>query len=266
MLLQQSGVAVSAEELVPQVYLPARKGSLQVEMLASGRRYQRIPYVIDPSVQALTSELHAGRPVLVLQNLGLQARPLWHYAVVIGYTQENDHIILRSGTQERQPMPAWLFLKTWETAGHWGIVLLQPGKLPAHPDRDRYLKAVATAEGQIEPRSLLNAYEAALTHWPDDPIAQFGRANALHALGRLQDAGKAYRQIVASDASNIAALNNLAEVYADLGCHQLAEETISEAFASADENAPLRPVLMDTRRRIHQDFHAASASECSATH
>jgi len=263
MLLQQSGVDVSADDLVAQVYLPERKGSLQAEMLASGRRYQRIPYPIDPSIAALTAELQADRPVLILQNLGLQSSPVWHYAVVIGYSLEDDLLILRSGTHERQLMPGWLFMRTWRGAAYWGMVVLRPGELPAHPDRHRYLSAVAAAEGRVEPRALLAAYEAALSQWPDDPVARFGRANALQAIGRLDEAQTAYRQLIADDPSNVAALNNLAEVYISSGCFERARETINKALELTDATNVLRPVLLDTLARSKTGPPTSRARECA---
>ena len=263
MLLQQSGVEVSAHELVPQVYLPARKGSLQAEMLATGRRYQRIPYRIDPTVRALTAELQAGRPVLVLQNLGLQSRPLWHYAVVIGYVLEDDLVILRSGTRKRQLMPGWLFLNTWNSADNWAMVLLRPGQLPSRPDRLRYLGAVASTEAHMQPEALLEAYDAALGAWPDDTVAHFGRANALHALGRLDAARAAYQELIAAHPGHVAALNNLAEVYADLGCSRRAQATISRAFTLVDNDHPLYPVLLDTRQRVATTAGGLSPRKCT---
>lgn len=264
MLLQQSGIEVSADELVPQVYLPARKGSLQAEMLATGRRYQRIPYRIDPTVRALSAELQAGRPVLVLQNLGLQSRPLWHYAVVIGYLLEDDLFILRSGTQERQLMPGWLFLKTWNSADNWAMVMLKPGQLPARPDRLRYLAAVASAEGQTAPEAILQAYEAALDQWPADAIARFGRASTLHALGRLNESRQAYQQLIADNPAQVAALNNLAEVYMDLGCFLQAQATIRKALVLDESNSPLHPVLLDTLARSRENSTRDDAGGCLA--
>ena len=263
MLLQQSGVEVSADQLVPQVYLPARKGSLQAEMLATGRRYQRIPYRIDPDIASLTAELQAGRPVLVLQNLGLESRPLWHYAVVIGYARQDDLVILRSGTRERQLMPGWLFMDTWSKADNWAMVLLRPGRLPAHPDRLRYLGAVAAAEGQTEPEAVLDAYDAALEQWPDDAVARFGRANALHALGRLEAAREAYQQLIADNPAHVAALNNLAAVYAELGCTRQARTSIARAFTLVDDHDPLYPVLIDTRQRVATTAGGVSARMCT---
>ncbi|MES9847302.1 MAG: hypothetical protein ABW145_02835, partial [Candidatus Thiodiazotropha sp.] len=61
-LLGHSGVSVTAESLVPLVYLPDKKGSLQIEMVAASRRLGRIPYLIEPDLPTLIGELQAGRP------------------------------------------------------------------------------------------------------------------------------------------------------------------------------------------------------------
>ncbi|MGD8236773.1 MAG: hypothetical protein PVJ65_11540, partial [Chromatiales bacterium] len=47
-VLNANGVSISPEQLVPQVYLPERRGSLQVEMIAAARRYDQVPVVIEP--------------------------------------------------------------------------------------------------------------------------------------------------------------------------------------------------------------------------
>src|SRR5215212_8494513 len=41
-VLKHSGVDVTPDPLVSQVFLPARQGSLQLEMLAAARRYGRV--------------------------------------------------------------------------------------------------------------------------------------------------------------------------------------------------------------------------------
>src|SRR5688572_29670880 len=67
-VLVASGVAVTAQELTPKVYLPERRGSLQVELIAAARGYDRLPYSMAPRFDLLLAEVAAGRPVLVLQN------------------------------------------------------------------------------------------------------------------------------------------------------------------------------------------------------
>src|SRR5690606_37665875 len=100
-VLASSGVDVRPEVLTPRVYVPERGGSLQPEMLAASRDFGRLPYVIEPNLPSLLAEVAAGRPVLVLQNLGVRFAPAWHYAVVVGFSPETGEIVLRSGTQRR---------------------------------------------------------------------------------------------------------------------------------------------------------------------
>jgi tetratricopeptide (TPR) repeat protein len=142
-------------------------------------------------------------------------------------------------------------------------VALKPGQLPARPDRLRYLGAVAAAEEHTEPEALLDAYNAALDHWVDDAVARFGRANALHALDRLDQARAAYQQLITDDPTHVAALNNLAEVYADLGCSRQAQATISRAFSLVDNDHPLYPVLLDTRQRVTSAAGRVSPHKCT---
>ncbi|MET0987939.1 MAG: hypothetical protein ABW034_21275, partial [Steroidobacteraceae bacterium] len=42
-VLEAAGVATTPDALVPIVYLPARKGTLQTELVAATRRFDRIP-------------------------------------------------------------------------------------------------------------------------------------------------------------------------------------------------------------------------------
>jgi len=116
------GVKVTPEELLGQVYLPARQGSLQIEMLATSRRYGLISYQIAPRFVDLLREVAAGTPVVVLQNLG----NAWHYAVVVGYDYQKGEVILRSGEKERLVMPFFVLEYTWKSSDYWAMVTVPP--------------------------------------------------------------------------------------------------------------------------------------------
>lgn len=103
-VLASAGVKTTPDELVPQVYLPARKGSLQVEMLAAARRHGLVSYQLAPRFEDVLREIAAGTPVVVLQNLGFFSSG-WHYAVAMGYDYGGGRLVLRSGTQERDVLP-----------------------------------------------------------------------------------------------------------------------------------------------------------------
>jgi tetratricopeptide (TPR) repeat protein len=268
MVLQDSGSEVTPADLTPQVYLPARQGSLQLELIAAVRHHGRLPYVIAPRISVLLEELRDGRPVLVLQNLGLRNHPVWHFAVVIGYRADADEIILRSGTTRRKLMAAARFMRTWENAGAWGLLVLRPGELPARVDPPAYLRATADLESVGQTRSADQAYAAAVAYWPDNATAWLGLGNTRYHLGKLEDAEDAYRQALRADPGYLAAHNNLAMLLAERGCYPAALEALDHALDIARPDDVLRSTLAETRREILQlqrESNIPLHSGCSGT-
>lgn len=255
-VLVASGAQAEVGRLVDEVYLPGREGSLQVELVAASRRYDRIPYVIDGTLAAMHAELQAGRPVLVLQNLGVAAIPRWHYAVVIGIDAAAGRVLLRSGTDRRRITPLNTFLRTWRRGDYWGLVLLRPDELPVVVDRDRYVEAVAALEATGRTAAAAVAWRTALTRWPGDRVAQFGLANAEFSLGRLDAAEAGYRSLLADDAGFIAARNNLALALAEQGRFAAAEEELAVARRLNSE-AAFEAELRDTAAQIRRMREAA---------
>lgn len=246
-VLKASGVDVTPEELAGKVYLPKRQGSLQLELVAASRRYQRLPYRIDPDLPALLAELAAGRPVLVLQNLGLASYPVWHYAVVTGFDAAANTILLRSGTRERLLMKTEKFMRTWELADNWALVTLRPGEFPVDPDRSRYLESLAALESTGNSGSAIGFYTAALKRWPDSRVAMFGMGNSYYLQGQLQQAEMQYRRLLAIRPHNASARNNLAQVLADRGCNDAALAEVDAGLAIAKTDSPIRNYLLDIR-------------------
>lgn len=249
-ILAASGANVTADELTPQVYIPARKGSLQPELIGTARRYHRVPVVIGPSLSALLTEISAGHPVLVLQNLGIRALPVWHYAVVVGYNATTDTITLRSGTDRRKVISAQQFLRSWERAGSWGIIALSPGEVPGNDDPEAYLRAVAALESiqLLQPARL--AYSAGLRHWPKNAMFHLGLGNVAYRLGEFDQAEAAYRSALVIAPGNVAARNNLAQVLLDRKCLAAALATIDAALLLPAVSPVLRDALTETRRSI----------------
>ena len=83
------------------------------------------------SAEALFQELQANRPVLVMQNLALPSWPKWHFAVVTGYRDEGDTVVLHSGTTQSDSSHWNRFIRTWARADQWGFTLVEAGQLPA---------------------------------------------------------------------------------------------------------------------------------------
>ena len=248
-VLGASGHAVDPDALVEQVWLPGRRGALAVELLAATRRAGRLAYPIDAEFAALLAELQAGRPVLVMQNLGLAWLPAWHFAVVVGFDPERETVILRSGTDARRIAPLMHFLGSWERADRWAMVALAPGELPARVDRDRLLGAAAAVE-RVDQAGLAHAtYRAWLDIAPEDAAARFGLATTATALGDPDTARGAYRALLAQRPDDVRALNNLALLLHEEGDSAVATELLRRAL-SLTEDVTVRQVLLDSLQTI----------------
>jgi hypothetical protein len=246
-MLGAAGVDTAPADLVPQTYLPGRHGSLQLELIASARRHQRIPYVLAPDARALFAELDAGHPVLVLQDLGVGPLHVWHYAVVIGYQREPQQVVLRSGVTERLVMPYADFVRTWRKSAHWAAVILASDALPATASADPYAESVVPLEALGHFDVARTAYATALSRWPDNLLALFGLANTEYRLGRLTAAEAAYERLLRLAPDNPVVLNNLAEVMLARGCPARAETYAQQAVELIAAGSPLEAAVADTK-------------------
>jgi len=258
-VLVRSGVPTSPGALESQLYVPGRKGSFQVELLAAARRQGRIAYVLKPELPALITELAAQRPVVVLQNLGLESLPRWHFAVVIGYDAADDTVILRSGTERRQVMQAQAFMRTWALGGQWAMLVLAPGELPASDDPDGFVRALASLESVHGAAGLSLAHAAAVQRWPEHRLARLGLANALLAEGRIAESVTELEILAARDPGDAIVLNNLADGLLQLGCRQQALEIIGQASRSTSDEGRIRAAIEATRREIEASPHTENA-------
>ncbi len=247
-LLQWSGVAVTPDELVPQVWVPARRGSFQPEMLAAARRHDRAPYVLAPELGALFDELAAGHPVLVLQNLAFGWFPRWHYAVVIGFDPAREEVILRSGTTERLRTPLALFERTWRRGGYWAVVIPAPGEVPATAAELDWLAAIVALERAGDSGSAAAAWQAATARWPDSAGAWIGLGNHRFHAGDHAGAAEAFRALLAARPDHAAAHHNLAWALARQGHAEEAERHAEAALRLEPDDERYRETY-DTLRR-----------------
>lgn len=261
-VLGAAGVEASPEALVREVFTPGLGGSLQLELVAAARARGFVPYVVAPEPDALFAELLAGRPVLVLQNLRLRSWPAWHYAVVIGADPAAERVLLRSGAERRLAEPASRFLRSWNRADRWGLVLLEPGTLPAKPDRGRYFEAVAGLEDTGNHAAAATAWEAALALWPGDAVARFGFATASYLGGDLAAARAGYAALLADQPDHAAAMNNQAHVLAELGCTASARVLALRAVAAAPAGGEIAAAAADTLAALPAD--AVDGPDCDA--
>lgn len=225
------GVKVTPEDLVERVYLPARRGSLQVEMLAAPRSYGLVSYQLARRFEDVLREVAAGIPVIVLQDYGIWPFSVWHYAVVIGYDRSRSELMLRSGERRRLVMPFAALEYTWKPSHYWAMVAVPPGRLPATATESGYIAAVTAMERVASGAAAATAYGAFLQRWPDNLAASIGLANSLYAQGKRNEAATVLRRAADRHPDSVPVLNNLAQTLSDLDRHDEALAVIERAVA-----------------------------------
>jgi len=246
------GIDTRPEQLTPEIFIPGRQGSLQLEMLAAARRHGALAIRIPPRLDALLQEVAAGNNVVVLQNLGLSWIPAWHYAVVVGYDLDAGLIWLRSGTTRRQEMTLNTFQHTWSRAGHWGFVTVKPGDLPASAGMDAVTKALLTYEKSAPAARAKEAYAAAVHRWNDNLVLLMGLGNTAYLSGDMGTASNAFRRAIAVQPESAAAYNNLASTLLAQGSVDEAQDMADRALALAEKEPRLRPQIQETLNEIQR--------------
>ena len=253
MVLGWSGVNVIPDDLVPQVFVPARQGSLQIELLGATRRHGRIPYLLQPRLTDLLDELSAGHPVLVLVNLGLSWHPVWHYAVVVGYEPGRNQVIMRSSRLPRDVLPLEVFERIWARSNYWALLTMVPEQLPATAQELPFLQSVVELERLQQWQNAARAYEAALQRWPNSLGAALGLGNSRYARADFVGAEKAFRHALAAHPDAAPAYNNLAQALSEQGRYQEAELAVKKAI---EIGGP----LLETYQQTLQEIRARARS------
>ena len=215
-------------------------------MIAAARRHSRIAYPISGAA-AMLSEVGAGHPVIALQNLGLSWKPVWHYAVVVGYDLKQGIVIVHSGNTPRKRISLRVFENTWTRSGHWGLLVLPPTRLPATATHHDFVSAVVGLEKAGQWQVAIQGYKTALARWPDSLGAYIGLGNSYYALGDKISAEAAFRQATRRFPTNGSAFNNLAQVLWEMGKDQ---EALEAARQAQTLGGPLVNTYRETLRQI----------------
>lgn len=217
-VLGWSGMATTPEALALQVYIPGRKGSLALELVAATRRAGRMPWQLRAEEDVLLGEVQAGMPVLVLQDLGTAGMHWWHYAVIVGYDPDRELVILRSGRERRRLESRHRFMASWRRGGGWAMLALPLDRLPASTTPEDVVHTIENSRDFLPAGASLPTYAAAVGRWPGDTTILFAAANDAYGSSRLDTAGQFYRALLTADPHHAAGLNNYANLLIELGC------------------------------------------------
>ncbi|WP_290702481.1 PA2778 family cysteine peptidase [Amphritea sp.] len=261
-MLAYNNIAATPEELRPYLYIPDKGGTLAIELDAKARQYGLLVYPLEPQLKFILRELDAGHPVLVMQNLGFNWFPQWHFAVAIGFDLDLQQIYLRSGPDERYPTDLSLFMKTWDRADNWARVILPTNTLPATANPQRYIEAANTLEQLGSSNSALitaasEAYQTTLKKWPDNTAALMGLGNISYAQKKYDSATDYFIRYIENSTAPEAGWNNLAYTLMQTGCAEAALKSARCAVSIAPDQANYQNSLNELNSlRVQQDAAA----------
>ncbi len=245
MVLAWSGLPVTQDDLVAQVYTPGKEGTLGSDILTAARRNGRLAIEVG-SLRDILAEVAAGNPVLVFQNLALDWWPQWHFAVAVGYDLSAGEIVLRSGLDARRVTDISTFENTWARGEYWAMVALPPERLPATAGKAAVLRAAAGLERVGRAEEAAAAYGAILRRWPDDYGALMGLGNSRYATTDYRAAETAFRRAAARRPEGPESWNNLAYALLRQGRRAEAIAAAREAIRRAgDAAAPYEATLRE---------------------
>ncbi len=254
MVFHSAGLSIEPEQLRDSLYIPDKRGSLQVEMLAATRRRGLLAYLLQPKLQDVLTEISAGNPVVVLQNLGLNWYPVWHYAVAIGYDLNKEEIMLRSGSNQWLVMPFTTFEHTWSRSQYWAMVALPPTRIPQTAKPENYIQSIAALNHSSPATDIIPAFVAASQRWQDNLLVKIAAGNHAYSQGDLILAEQIFRKASQVHPDSPAAFNNLAQALSDQGKFDSALQAIQRAL---EIGGPLESVMRNTLAEIEQKKRAA---------
>ncbi len=209
MVLSHLGDSINADEVASMVFTPDKQGSFQSDMISAIRRQKLLPLPIK-NLKNLLTEMNAGNPVLILQNLGLKWIPRWHYAVVVGYDLKKSEMIIHSGTEAYSRLGFYTFNKTWGRSENWGLLVVRPGTIPVSTTEEELLNEIAQLEAMSFIAEAQKGYESVLERFPASFVSMIGLGNVYFKQNKFSESVKVLDKATTVAPQSAQAWHNLA--------------------------------------------------------
>ncbi|MBC7466479.1 MAG: PA2778 family cysteine peptidase [Bdellovibrio sp.] len=193
MAMNWAGHMISVEELSPQVFTPGMKGSLQSDMISASRRNGLMAVPIE-GLNFLLSEVDAGHPVIVFENLAVTWLPQWHYAIVFGYDLNKEEVLMHSGPEQNKRWDMAKFERSWMLGDYWGLVVVPAGEIAVTASELANATAAAGLEQAGQKEAAERSYVAIVKRWPNSLTSLVGLANLSFEKNNSLDAVKYLKQ------------------------------------------------------------------------
>jgi len=116
-----SGKHLPIETIVADIYSPSARGVLGMDLGLYARKLGFNVVDHQGSVGEIRRNIDLGVPVIILVDYGVFAYQRNHFMVAKGYT--DDGIIVNSGREENQVIPAEDLNRIWKKTGFWLLAI-----------------------------------------------------------------------------------------------------------------------------------------------
>lgn len=257
-VLNYHGHSITPEAIAPHLFIPGREGSLQLEMISAARSYGFLPYSAKSNFQMLFSLIDDNVPVIVMQNVATSWFPMWHYAVVIGYDQGNETVILHTGQTKAHQMSYELFEKVWQRGNYWMLALLNENQIFTYLDPFTYIRAAYDMLSLGQDKTALLNLQAATKIWPQQWLPYFLLGN--YYLNKSVDSAEWFSKGYKFASDRPEYLNNYSYALKQQGCISMAKELIRKAL----NITPNDKTLLETKSEYDLIIDTEQSAHCAS--
>ena len=229
MLANFYGQPVTQDEIADAIYLPEIRGTLSTDLADFARRYGLWVRQYRGTRADLHQKLSAGIPIIVLGKLGNR----YHYFVVLDY--HGDQLIVHSDTRPNLRMSEDDFLRWWNRADRWTLLVCPPERATWRLSADEHNDLGVFLEQTGNLAAAAGHYRNAADLAPRNSYFCMNFGNALLKQKLFAEAAAAFRSAVERDSNNADALNNLAYTYGELNAN------LDEAVVLCERAIALHP-------------------------
>lgn len=249
-IFEYHGIKLSPDEIAPQLFIPQRQGSLQLEMIAATRQQGLLAYAERGDFNKLLYFINNNIPVIVLQNLSIQWHPMWHYSVVKGYNLTTQQFIQHTGPYENRPVDFSVFERTWQRANYWFLIALPKKHNLSKLDPFTYITSAQDLLTVAQTASGIHHLTLATNLWPNYWLSYFLLGNyyleTFQHTKQLKTAISWYKKGYTYAKLQPHYLNNYAYALFKNAQFQQAKIIIEQAEALAPKNVN----VLDTKAKI----------------
>lgn len=93
-----------------------------MDLLSTAQTYGLTVDMVRGNDDRLHAELRAGRPVIVMLDLGMLGMPVDHFIVLTGFDDNRKGYFAHTGNYKNRFIPYAAFLRQWEKTDYWTLV------------------------------------------------------------------------------------------------------------------------------------------------